>query len=110
MTDTVQDALRRLNPLIQTNFVGDGVTLPKGTEDPEVLLYAETDRLAVVTHDVTTMPIHVSKHLQLGHHTWGLLYFPNQWMSPGRIADELLMVWSCMTAEEWIDQHDFYPL
>ena len=110
MTPDVGDALHALEPSVAIQFVGDGIAPPKRTLDPDLLVYAEENALTLITFDKKTMPGHIAAHLKLGRHSYGVMMFKDQYLAPGRIADELYLVWACMTAEEWIDQYDYFPL
>jgi hypothetical protein len=109
MTPKVIRAVHALEPSIHVQFVGDGISPPRGTLDPELLVYCEENTLALVTFDKRTMPGHIADHLAAGRHTRGVIIIRDQSLAPGRIADELLFVWSCSTAEEWIDRFEYLP-
>src|SRR5688572_23853840 len=53
--------------------VGDPTDLPKGTPDPDILVWAERTGRVVVSVDYTTMPGHLADHLRAGRHLPGLL-------------------------------------
>lgn len=108
---SVGDALVALEPAILFRQVGAYPDVPaKGTLDPDVLIFAEEAGFALITFDKRSMRTHVATHLAAGHHTWGVFIFPNgKALSAGRIAEELLMVWTASQAEEWIDQIEFLP-
>ena len=52
------------------------------------------------------MPDHVANHLAAGRHTWGVFLFPKgNYLSAGRIAEELVLVWAASQREdEWVDR------
>jgi hypothetical protein len=52
--------------------VGDPVDLPRGTPDPELLLWAEREGRVVVSLDRSTMPGHLAAHLALQHRSPGI--------------------------------------
>ncbi len=58
--------------LIDAVRVGDPPDLPLGTDDPTILLWAEREDRILLTQDVSTMPAHLTAHLQSGHHSSGL--------------------------------------
>jgi hypothetical protein len=55
------------------------------------------------------MPEHLAAHFAAGHHIPGIL-----WIRPGvrlgRLIDELFLLWSCSTADEYQDAQLFIPL
>ncbi len=80
-------------PSIVMKLVGDADAPPLGTKDPELSEFAHRHSLSIVTFDIRTMPAHIADRLRSGQHTAGVFIFPNDRLSPGRIADELLLVW-----------------
>ena len=109
--EAVVDALNRAEPSIAVLKVGLHANAPpKGTLDPDVLRFAETEELALVTFDKTTMSGHVADHLAAGHHTWGVFLFPTgNHLSAGRIAQELVLVWAASQQDEWVDRTQTLP-
>ena len=61
-----------MNPLDVVR-VGDPPDLPRGTQDPDILLWAEREGRIVLTLDKKTMPGHLSQHLLAGLHSPGIL-------------------------------------
>jgi len=104
--ESVLDALNAAEPSIEVRKIGVHANAPpKGTLDPDVLLFAEQERLALVTFDKRTMPGHVADHLAAGHHTYGVFLFPKgNALSAGRIAEELVLVWAASQQDEWVDR------
>jgi len=73
-------------------------------------MFAEANGFALVSFDKKTMPGHILDHLAVGHHTCGVFLFPNgNQLSPGRVADELILVWATSDADEFIDQIVYLP-
>jgi Domain of unknown function (DUF5615) len=107
----VRDAVMAAEPVIEFRQVGiDSDVPPKGTLDPDVLLFAEQERFELVTFDKRTMPDHVADHLAAGHHTWGVFLFPKgNYLSAGRIAEELVLVWAASQHDEWVDRIEKLP-
>lgn len=103
---SVADAARQTEPLMTVRHAGHDPDTPAGgTLDPEVLIFAEANGYALVTFDKTSMPRHLAAHHAAGRHTWGVFIFPNgNYLSAGRIAAELQLVWGASDADEWIDQ------
>jgi hypothetical protein len=101
--------MSRIEPGIEIVAIGQPDAPPKGTLDPDLLLWAENERYALLTRDKSSMPDHVRDHLDSGHHTWGvfLLREHRPWQA---IADDLVMLWSASTAEEWVDRIMWIPI
>ena len=53
--------------------VGDVVELPLESPDPEILLWAERENRILVSQDRRTLPVHLDRHLQAGHHSPGIV-------------------------------------
>jgi hypothetical protein len=49
--------------------VGDPPDLPLGSQDPEILLWAEREGRILVTEDRHTIFTHLRNHLAAGHHS-----------------------------------------
>jgi len=109
--DAVCDALDRIEPAIVFLRVEDGIdTPPTGTSDPDLLLFAEREHLAIVSFDKRTMTLHADNHMRQGNQTWGVFIFPNgNHLSAGTIAEALVLIWAASSAEEWINRVEFLP-
>lgn len=78
-----------------------------GLEDPSVLELAAAKDLILVTHDLSTMPVHFRKFVR-SHSSPGLLLIPQRF--PVSLAvDQLVLVWETTEAEEWIDRVVYVP-
>jgi hypothetical protein len=89
--------------------IGDLETPRAGTADPDLLVWLEQHGYLLVTENRSTMPEHLATHLAAGRHIPGIL-----WIRPGvrvgRLIDELFLIWSCSTADEYQDAQLFIPL
>jgi len=56
--------------------VGDPPDLPSGTQDPDLLVWAEREGRLIVTNDRKTMRPFLSQHLLAGRHSPGVLLIP----------------------------------
>src|SRR5581483_7438705 len=56
--------------------VGDPPDLPRGTQDPDLLIWAEREGRLIVTDDRRTMALFLAQHLQAGRHSPGVLFIP----------------------------------
>ena len=59
-------------PPIDVVYVGGPLSLPKGTPDPDILIWAEREGRILVSLDKQSLPTHLVKHLQAGHHCPGI--------------------------------------
>lgn len=77
--------------------------------DSEVLEYAASNGLVVVSHDVNTMPAAAYDRLAEGNDMPGLL-MARQTDPVGPIIESLLLIWSASEVEEWSGLVQFLPL
>jgi hypothetical protein len=105
----VAGALLSKEPSVIVRIFGQTGAPSFGTIDPDLLKFAEVNSLSVVTFDKTTMPDVIAAHLSAGGHTNGVFIFTDSRLRPGRIADELFLIWATSKAEEWFDQTVYLP-
>jgi hypothetical protein len=77
--------------------------------DAEILVYAESEAMLIVSHDVNTMPAAAYAHLNAGKSFPGLFMIQQTlpiW--PG--IESLVLIWSLSEIEEWKDQVIYLPL
>jgi Domain of unknown function (DUF5615) len=79
-----------------------------GLSDPKVLERAAEEGRILVTHDLQTMPRHFASFITI-HQNAGLLLVP-QSLPIAAVVDDLLLIWSTMEAEEWINLMWYLPL
>jgi len=104
-----QIQLRCKEPDIVVWAVGDPNTPPKGTLDPEILLWCEKYDFILVTNNRRSMPVHLIDHLAQGHHISGIFQLnPN--MSVGETLDELVLVALVSVEGEYRDRISYLPL
>ncbi|MBC8117871.1 MAG: DUF5615 family PIN-like protein [Candidatus Saccharimonas sp.] len=101
-------AMRRMEPALDVHRVGQADMPRFGTPDQDILAFCEMSDRLLVTLDRASMPAHVVDHLATGRHMAGVLL-----VTPGcsfrQLLDDLLLIWSCSTAEEWRDVIHFLP-
>jgi hypothetical protein len=64
--------LRRLQLELTVWMIGEPNIPPKGTLDPEILLWCEEFEFILVTNNRSSMPVHLRDHLNEGHHVPGI--------------------------------------
>ncbi len=72
--------------------VGDPPDLPRGTLDPDILLWAERERRLFVTRDVNTVPSYLDDHLAAGHHSPGVLIVRRRRVSVPQVIFALALI------------------
>lgn len=101
--------LRRRLPLASVIQVGESEAPPKGTDDSELLLFAERERRLFISADRSTMIDHIQQHLAEGHSTWGV-FFVGPHSSLGVVLEELCMVFEASDADEWKNTVHYLPM
>lgn len=89
--------------------VGDEGTPPKGTLDPEILIWCEEHRFILVTNNRTSMPPHLADHLAQSRHIPGI-FILNPNMSIGETIDELILIALASDEDEYQDYITHLPL
>lgn len=79
-----------------------------GVADPEVLARAAEEGRVLVTHDFQTMPNHFAEFI-VTQQSAGLLLIP-QYLPIASAVEDLLLIWSTMEADEWINLIWYLPL
>jgi hypothetical protein len=102
------EGLQRREPAIDAIRVGQLSAPPRGTKDPELLMAAQALGRTLVSNDRSSMPDHLVAHFAGGHHTWGVVLMKEGY-PVGRYIDELLTIWTAMTAEELQDSVMYIP-
>ena len=101
--------LRRRYPDLVIWAIGEPNTPSKGTLDPEILIWCEVHNFILVTNNRTSMPIHLSDHLNQNHHIPGI-FILNPAMSIGETIKELTFIAECSLDAEYQDQIIHLPI
>lgn len=80
-----------------------------GTLDPEILVWCEENEFLLVTNNRKSMPAHLQDHLEHGRHATGI-FILNAEMSVGETVEELILIASASSAEEYQDQIIYLPI
>ena len=99
-------ALVRKNPLV--DFRTAAVASLEGLRDGEVLALAASDKRILVTHDAKTMPRHFADFVQ-SHESAGVIVVP-QHLPVSAVVDELLLIASATSPEDWTNRICYLPL
>jgi hypothetical protein len=108
-TPALADQLRRRQPSMDVLTIGDGIAPPKGTLDPEILLWLEEHDYSLITRNRKSMPGHLQDHLTQGHHIPGIFTLRPR-ASLGEVLDDLLLIWEVAEPDEYQDQIVHIPL
>jgi len=105
----IQRKIRRMFLEIDVLAIGDTDAPPKGTSDPDILVWIEENGYILVSENRRTIPIHIAEHFALGRHFPGVF-----WIRPGStvnaVVEELYLIWSASDAEEYRNNTLFIPL
>lgn len=101
--------LLRREPEMVVWRVDDPGAPPGETSDAVILTWCEENGFILVTNNRKSMPGHLQDHLALGRHSPGILELnPN--MGIGETIDELVLIWSASSSDEYQDLLLYLPL
>ena len=109
MDRAIQRQLQRLNSEIDVRLVGDAEAPPRGTPDPDILMWMEHNDYILVTKNRKTMPKHFIEHLAVGGHVPGVLCVRKS-VTMAELINLLYLIWYASDAEEYRDKLVFIPL
>lgn len=101
--------LLRAAPELEVWIVGDPGAPPRGTLDPDMLIWCEEHQFVLVTNNRKSMPRHLADHLALGRHIPGILVI-NPALAIGDLLDELLLIAGAADEHEYHDLILYLPL
>jgi hypothetical protein len=107
LNENILQGVRRREPAIALGRVRDfGL---ERAPDQEVLAFAAAQGWIVVSHDVNSMPAAARGRIETGEPTGGLIMV-HQRASLAPTIEDLLLIWACSEAEEWVNEIQFLPL
>jgi hypothetical protein len=101
--------LLRRQPDLTVWMIGEPGTPPKGTLDPDILIWCEQHQFLLVTNNRRSMPIHLADHLSQNRHVPGILVFRPK-ASLGAILEDLILIAAVDQSDEFIDLITHIPL
>lgn len=101
--------LRRLNPNLFVMAIGDITAPPRGTLDPEILLWCDENNYILVTNNRKSMPVHLADHLALNRHIPGIFILSPK-LSMGENIERLMLIAEGSFEDEYQDIILFLPL
>jgi hypothetical protein len=104
-----RSALLRREPTLIVWMVGAAGAPPKGTLDPELLRWCETNEFFLITNNRKSMSRHLQDHLDEGRHVPGILVL-SQNMRIGETIDELLLISGASQEGEYQDRIAYLPV
>jgi hypothetical protein len=100
--------LRGVDP-IDAIQVGAPPDLPLGTEDPDILIWAEREGPILVSHDVRSLPLFLFDHVRAGHSSPGVFLIRRR-AALREVVDFLVLAAYASESWEWKDGVQFIPL
>jgi hypothetical protein len=106
LDNAIVQGVRHHEPSIDFKSANDAGL--EGLPDDKVLEIAAREGRVLVSHDKSTMPVHLAARLRLGRGSPGvLLALPRA--TVGEVVESLLTIWSSSRQEEWADQIHYLP-
>jgi len=109
ITPALRKAIHQKSPDTVLWCVGDIGVPPKGTPDPEILVWCEQNGTILVTNNRASMPVHLHDHLAEGRHIPGI-FILNPKMGIHQTVEELVFIWELAEPHEYFDQIRFMPI
>lgn len=104
-----RSGLLKREPTMSVWQVGAPAAPPRGTSDPDILLWCEENWFILVTNNRHSMPVHLRDHLAEGRHVPGIFEM-NPDMTIGHTIDELWLIWGASDEDEYVDLIAYLPI
>jgi hypothetical protein len=101
--------MRLKQPELNILVIGDPLTPPKGTKDPEILSRCEEYGFILVTNNRRSMSVHLKDHLEKNQHIPGI-FILNPQLTIGQNIEELLLIAEGSYYDEYQDQIIHLPI
>ena len=105
----ISTQLQRREPSIRVYTIGDEAAPPKGTLDPDILKWIETNNCLLITNNRASIPVHLKDHLAQGLHIPGIIQLPRR-MDIRMVLEDLLLIYLFGEPDEFQDQIIYLPL
>ncbi|MDA1140704.1 MAG: DUF5615 family PIN-like protein [Planctomycetota bacterium] len=99
--------LKRRDPSVEVITVQEAGL--RTAHDPEILELAASEGYVLVTQDINTMTSHLYERMDQGKTSHGVIFIPHD-VGIGDSIEDLILIWSSSTAEEWLNTYDFLPI
>lgn len=109
VNSVLRSALLRENPNLTVWQIGLPGAPAFGTLDPEILIWCEENEFILVTNNRRSMPVHLQDHLNANRRAAGIFILHPE-MSVGETVDELILITSASSPEEYQDQIIYLPI
>jgi hypothetical protein len=109
MPSLYREQLLRHLPNLIIHTVGDLGVPPRGTLDPEIIVWCEKNGFLLITKNRRSMPFHLADHLSTGHHLPGILVLRRQ-ADVGQVIADLVLIAEAADDDEYLDRISYVPL
>src|SRR5262245_62146813 len=89
--------------------VGEPPDLPRGTQDPEILIWAESEDRILVSHDLSTLPIFLADHTKAGRYSPGI-FLIRHGATLREVVDFIVLAAHASEPWEWAGRCQFIPV
>jgi hypothetical protein len=89
--------------------VGEPPDLPRQSDDPDILIWAEREGRILVSYDLSTLLNFLSDHLQAGHHSPGI-FLIRHGSTLREVVDFLVLATYASEPWEWENRCQFIPI
>ncbi len=93
---------------IDATRVGDPPDLPRGTQDPDLLIWAEREGRIILSDDRRTLLSYLTLHLQSGRHSPGVILI-RPGFTLGELVAELVLIAHAGDPADYADWRQFIP-
>lgn len=101
--------LVRQEPELVVRLIGDPDAPPKGTLDPDILLWCEVKNFILVTNNRKSMPKHLAEHLAQDRHIPGI-FVMDLARNIGEVITELIVIAKASYDDEYQDRIEYLPI
>src|SRR5262245_14322043 len=88
--------------------IGDAPDLPLGSDDLEILLWADREQRILISRDAASLFIHLAEHLSAGHHSPGIFMIRRRCAIPQVVAF-LVEASYRSEAKDWENRIEYIP-
>lgn len=99
----------RGNLVIDAVRVGAPPDLPRGTQDPDILIWAERENRILVSHDLSTLAPFLADHLRLRRHSPGI-FLIRHGATSREVGAFLVLAAHASEPWEWSGRCQFIPV
>ncbi len=107
-----QEQLLRYQSDLTVLIIGElsAISTPaKGTLDPEILIWCESNNFILVTNNRTSMPVHLDEHLSQYRQVPGIFVLRPK-ATIGQIIDDLILIALAGEPQEYQNRITYIPL